>query len=143
MRFDVHNLPNLEFQTDNFDDGFRILERKNNLALISTGYMSNKVFNLGKEFDITLIDLYSLTNYNKVKLFDYLQSFEHIITLEEGFVNSGGLDSEINFHIKNKNIINMGFPRKYTFEIENREQIHSLNGIGLEDIKETIRGLIG
>ena len=83
LRFDVHNLPNLEFKMDNFDDGFRILEGKNNIVLISTGYMSNKVFNLSKEFDITLIDMYSLTSYNKVKLFDYLQYFEHIITLKK------------------------------------------------------------
>lgn len=142
LRFDVHNLPNLKFKMDNFDDGFRILEGKNNIVLISTGYMSNKVFNLSKEFNITLIDMYSLTSYNKVKLFDYLQHFEHIITLEEGFINSGGLDSEINFNIKNKNIINMGFPKKYTFEIGNREQIHSLNGIGIIDIQEIIKDLI-
>ena len=36
----------------------------------------------------------------------------------------------------------MGFPRKYTFEIGNREQIHNLNGIGIIDIQETIKDLM-
>ena len=46
----------------------------------------------------------------------------------------------INYHFKeNKKIINLGFEKKYTFQIGDREFVHSKNGIGLEDIKKIIK----
>ncbi|WP_096025280.1 hypothetical protein [Campylobacter lanienae] len=103
--------------------------------------MSQKAYEISKEYDIELIDIYSINSNQNDKLIEYINRYEHIITLEEGFINCGGLDSYINFYIKNKNIINLGFPKKYTFDIGDREFIHSLNHIGFKDIKDILNSL--
>ena len=103
--------------------------------------MSQKAYEISKEYDIELIDIYSINSNQNDKLIEYINRYEHIITLEEGFINCGGLDSYINFYIKNKNIINLGFAKKYTFDIGDREFIHSLNHIGFKDIKDILNSL--
>ncbi|MCR8679296.1 MULTISPECIES: transketolase family protein [Campylobacter] len=139
LRFDAGVLPNLDYDADDINDGFRVKKaKKSNIAIISTGYMSQKAYEISKEYIVDIIDIYSIFCNKNEKLFEYLDKYENIITIEEGFVNCGGLDSYINFHIKNKNILNLGFEKKYTFEIGNREFIHSLHKIGLNNIKDIL-----
>lgn len=142
LRFDATALLNLEYDAYDINDGFRVKKaKKSNIAIISTGYMSQKAYEISKEYDIELIDIYSINSNQNDKLIEYINKYEHIITLEEGFINCGGLDSYINFYIKNKNIINLGFAKKYTFDIGDREFIHSLNHIGFKDIKDILNSL--
>ncbi|MGM9996864.1 transketolase family protein [Campylobacter lanienae] len=142
LRFDATALLNLEYDAYDINDGFRVKKaKKSNIAIISTGYMSQKAYEISKEYDIELIDIYSINSNQNDKLIEYINRYEHIITLEEGFINCGGLDSYINFYIKNKNIINLGFAKKYTFDIGDREFIHSLNHIGFKDIKDILNSL--
>lgn len=142
LRFDATALLNLEYDAYDINDGFRVKKsKKSNIAIISTGYMSQKAYEISKEYDIELIDIYSINSNQNDKLIEYINRYEHIITLEEGFINCGGLDSYINFYIKNKNIINLGFAKKYTFDIGDREFIHSLNNIGFKDIKDILNSL--
>lgn len=142
LRFDATALSNLEYDAYDINDGFRVKKsKKSNIAIISTGYMSQKAYEISKEYDIELIDIYSINSNQNDKLIEYINRYEHIITLEEGFINCGGLDSYINFYIKNKNIINLGFSKKYTFDIGDREFIHSLNHIGFKDIKDILNSL--
>ena len=142
LRFDATALLNLEYDAYDINDGFRVKKaKKSNIAIISTGYMSQKAYEISKEYDIELIDIYSINSNQNDKLIEYINRYEHIITLEEGFINCGGLDSYINFYIKNKNIINLGFSKKYTFDIGDREFIHSLNHIGFKDIKDILNSL--
>ncbi|WP_096030084.1 transketolase family protein [Campylobacter lanienae] len=142
LRFDATALPTLEYNAYDINDGFRVKKsKKSNIAIISTGYMSQKAYEISKEYDIELIDIYSINSNQNDKLIEYINRYEHIITLEEGFINCGGLDSYINFYIKNKNIINLGFAKKYTFDIGDREFIHSLNHIGFKDIKDILNSL--
>ncbi|WP_096015287.1 transketolase family protein [Campylobacter lanienae] len=142
LRFDATALLTLEYNAYDINDGFRVKKsKKSNIAIISTGYMSQKAYEISKEYDIELIDIYSINSNQNDKLIEYINRYEHIITLEEGFINCGGLDSYINFYIKNKNIINLGFAKKYTFDIGDREFIHSLNHIGFKDIKDILNSL--
>ncbi|RAZ22654.1 transketolase family protein [Campylobacter hyointestinalis] len=142
LRFDATALLNLEYDAYDINDGFRVKKsKKSNIAIISTGYMSQKAYEISKEYDIELIDIYSINSNQNDKLIEYINRYEHIITLEESFINCGGLDSYINFYIKNKNIINLGFAKKYTFDIGDREFIHSLNHIGFKDIKDILNSL--
>lgn len=144
LRFDVQNLPPLSSKEFDIKEGFRLLHQGTNskLTLISTGFMSQKAEKLAQKYDITAIDLFSLNAYDKDRLIKLLKDTQNIITLEEGFSASGGLDSEINFYIKGKNIINMGFPKQYTFELGDREFIHSLNNLGTKDIEKNIEELL-
>lgn len=141
VRFDAQPLPILSEKMENFDDGFRILQTGRKTCIISTGFMSHKAIEIAKEFDVIVIDLYLLNRFNLDKLTNVLNDTNTIITLEEGFGNSGGLDSEINYHFKNKNVINMAFNKKYCFEIGDRELIHSLNGLGKKDLEEVLKNL--
>jgi len=142
IRFDAKPMSALEDRIENFDDGFRVLKNGKKLAIISTGYMSQKTIDIIKDFDILLVDLYFLNTYNKNKLEKVLEEIDTILTIEEGFKNSGGLDSEINFNFKDKTIINMGFEKKYTFDIGSREFIHEKNGIGQNNIIDEINKIL-
>lgn len=142
IRFDAKPMTALSDSVDNFDNGFRVIKDGEKVAIISTGYMSQKAKEVVKEFNITLIDIYLLNNYKKEVLQKALEKIETIITIEEGFKGCGGLDAEINFQFKDKKIVNLGFEKKYTFEIGSREFVHEENGIGAEDIIKEIKKVI-
>lgn len=140
IRFDAKSMVTIKETIDEFEKGFRVLQEGKKVAIISTGYMTQKAFGLAKEYDIKVIDLYIINNYDKNFLQKELENIEIIITIEEGFKNCGGLDAMINAHFKeSKKIVNLGFEKKYTFEIGDREFVHSENGIGIEDIKKMIK----
>jgi len=141
IRFDAKPMIALEDNIKDFNNGFRVLQKGQKLAIISTGYMSQKAMEIVKDFDITLIDLYFINNYDKSKLKETLKEIDTIITIEEAFKSCGGLDAEINFNFKDKKIINLGFEKKYTFEIGSREFVHEENGIGKNDIIKQIEKL--
>ena len=66
------------------------------------------------------------------------------MTLEEAFINKGGLDSLIAgiLSTKKSNIIlkRMGFLDKYVFDIGGRDYLHKLNGLDAEHIVNNIKG---
>jgi transketolase len=138
IRLDATSLSPIETKIESFDNGFRKLKKGSKVAIISTSFMVQKIYKLITNLNITLIDLYFINTYNKNKLIEELSNIETIITIEEGFKNAGGLDSEINYHFKDKNIINMGVEKQYTFEIGSREFVHSKTGIGEEEIIKVI-----
>ncbi|AXH14304.1 transketolase [Malaciobacter mytili LMG 24559] len=143
IRLDAKPMIAIEKKINNFDKGFRVLKEGNHIAIISTGYMTQKVIEIVEKYNIKVIDLYIINNYDKVSLKKELEEVATIITIEEGFKNSGGVDAEINFNFKDdKKIINLGFEKKYTFEIGDREFVHSKNGIGKEDLINIINKIV-
>ncbi|ADG94578.1 Transketolase central region [Arcobacter nitrofigilis DSM 7299] len=142
IRFDAKPMASLAEKIDDISQGFRVLQKGKKVAIISTGYMSQKAMNIVKEFDITLIDLYLINNYNKTALIDSLKDIDTIITIEEGFKGVGGLGTTINTDFADKKMINLGFDKKYTFEIGSREFVHQENGIGESDIIDVIKRAI-
>ena len=138
IRLDAKPLPLISETINNIDDGFRVLQKGKRLAIISTGYMTHKILKIAKNFKVTIIDLYLINNYNKTKLEEVLKDINVIITLEEGFIK-GGLDAEINFHFKNKETINLGFEKKYIFDIGDREFIHRKNMLSYNNIVNIIK----
>jgi transketolase len=139
IRFDAKPMGLLSDKIDNFDYGFRVLQNGEKVAIISTGYMSQKVILFVKEYNVKIIDLYFINSYNKTLLENELKDIDILITIEEGFKNSGGLDSEINSNFKDKKIINLGFDKKYIFDIGDREFIHEKYNIGNREIIEILK----
>jgi transketolase len=139
IRFDAKPMGLLSDKIDNFDYGFRVLQNGEKVAIISTGYMSQKVILFVKEYNVKIIDLYFINSYNKTLLENELKDIDILITIEEGFKNSGGLDSEINSNFKDKKIINLGFDKKYIFDIGDREFIHEKYNIGNQEIIEILK----
>jgi transketolase len=143
LRFDTtKNIP-IEDKICYFENGFRSLKKSisSKVLIISTNFMIQKLINIVKDYDVELIDLYLTNKFNKELLIDIIENFNTIITVEEGFIGIGGLDSVINSLCKNMdiNIINMGFEKKYTFEIGSREFVHQKNGLGKDDIIDVIQ----
>ncbi|HFN3269421.1 TPA: transketolase family protein [Campylobacter jejuni] len=128
----------------NIEQGFRVLNNPKiaNIALISTSYMVNNIYrNLSMFKKILLIDLFLINSYNKNALYDELKTIETIITLEESFINSGGIDAEINFNFKDKKVINLGLNKQYCLEVGKREYLHKKTNIDLLSIKKIIEDL--
>ena len=140
-RFDAQPLPALEESIECFDDGFRLLQTGSKACIISTGFMSHKAMKVAKDYDVCVVDLYLLNRFDIAKLRGMISHIGLIITIEEGFGNSGGLDSEINYHFKDRAVVNMAFDKKYCFEIGDRELIHSINGVGEANLKEVLESL--
>lgn len=131
IRFDSKALDEIKIEND-FDKGFRILKNSEKVAIISTGFMSHKALKLE---NVKVIDLFLVNNFNIDELLNELKDIKTVFTLEESF---GGLDTIINSRIKDKKIVNLKFNRVYNFEIGDREYIHSLHNLSLEEIKEKI-----
>ena len=131
IRFDAKPMNSIQEAINEFDKGFRVLKEAKKVVIISTGYMTQQAFEIAKEKPIKLIDLYLINNHNISLLQKELANIETIVTIEEGFKYCGGLDAIINSNFKeNKKIINLGFERKYTFEIGDREFVHCSNHLG-------------
>lgn len=140
LRLDTFKPALLENQVKSFNKGFRILQNSSEkTAVISTGFMVQKVYEIVKKMDVTLVDLYFINAYSKKELLKALQNVKTIVTIEEGFKNSGGLDSEISFLFKDKKLINLGFEKHYIFDIGDREFVHKKNGLGIDEIKKQIK----
>ncbi|EFK9799468.1 transketolase [Campylobacter coli] len=141
LRFDAKALENLCNKEIEMSRGFRVLnEGKDKVAIIATGYMSQKAHILLKDYNFTLIDLFLINSYDKQALKEHLERHQYVISLEESF---GGLDEEINSLFKNdKKVINLKFQKKYNFEIGDREFLHSLNNLSIDSIKEVLNDLI-
>jgi transketolase len=125
------------------NQGFHELKKGESICLISTGYMTQKVYSMIQEKKIDdpsigLIDLYLLKNLNQDRICESLQKYSQIITLEEGFINKGGLDSLIQAIIRNNQLTIpmtvLGIQDSYNFDIGGREFLHSMNQLSEKHI---------
>ena len=83
---------------------------------------------------------------NEELLSDSLNNYEYIITIEEGFINKGGLDSLI-LNVINKyqldiRLKNLGFDDKYVFGLGGRDHLHKINNLDEESIIEIAKEYI-
>jgi len=154
LRFDAIGLPSIyNDQSDiNFKDGFTIFNKKGRSCIISTGYMTHIAKNISNNYlspkNITVIDMFLLKYFNKNKLFSILSNFENLIILQEGFKNTGGLDSLVFASIGENNykrfdsILSLGFEDFFTFESSSRENIHQNHGLDVNSIVNKINNYI-
>ena len=74
------------------------------ICLVSTGYMTHKAIKAAGAFDrekIGVIDVFLLKPLNERLFVKVLRKYECVITLEEGFINKGGIDSLVSSVIDN------------------------------------------
>ena len=149
LRFDAKPLPAI-YKSEEIDikKGFSYLREGKKICIISTGYMTHIALEVIDHFkkdgvDIGLIDFFSLKNFDVISILELLREFETIITIEEGFIRHGGMDSIIadlilDNHL-NVKLFRLGMHDKYTFDLGNREHIHKINGLGALEIIELIK----
>jgi transketolase len=91
---------------------------------------------------IGVIDIFVLKPLNEASFVEALNQYDWAITLEEAFINKGGLDSLVASMIGRKNskvgLKRMGFEDAYVFDMGSREHLHRLNHLDEESIIKTI-----
>ena len=153
IRLDGKPLPQIYNSVKDFkiEQGFSELKKGKKLCLVSTGIMTHKALQvaeiLNKEnIDIGVIDVFLIKPLNEKLFMKALEKYQAVLTLEEGFINNGGLDSLvlqlINREGAGVNFKNMGFAQRYVFEIGSRDYLHKLNKLDANSIIKNIKALL-
>ena len=153
IRLDGKPLPQIYKKDTTFEwrNGFYELAKGDDICIVSTGYMTHKAIKIAKELEgktqIGVVDVFLLKPINERDLYGILKDYKCVITLEEAFVNKGGLDSLVlnmlshqGAHIELKSF---GFDDKYFFQSGNREFLYELNNCSEQDIVKTIKEMAG
>ena len=129
----------------NLERGFCELIKGEKICVVATGIMTHKALNAAKrlqedKISVGVLDMIILKPVNEELLSDLLKNYECIISIEEGFINKGGLDSLI-LNVINKYQLNiqlkmLGFDDKYVFELGGRNHLHKINNLDEESIIE-------
>jgi transketolase len=150
IRFDGKPLVQIYDNIDDIDleKGFCELRKGGDVCLVSTGYMTHKALKVAeilKEENITvgLIDIFLIKPFDENLFYDSIKGYKNIITLEEGFINKGGMDSLVSNILENNRskilLKRIGFKDSYTFEIGTRDYLHKLNNIDEDSIIKNIK----
>lgn len=135
-----------------FADGFGTLRYGRDTCLIATGYMTHvalEVADLLKEEgeEIGVVDLFRLKDPNRDRLKKALGGYRKLVTLEEGFIWRGGLDSLVaSLDLASstpRELHPVGFDDGYVFEVGDRKHLHEVAGLGVEQIATRVRRLNG
>jgi len=141
LRLDSKPLPRIYTESIESDlaQGFTELIPGGEIGIVSTGYMTHAALEVAracsqKARTVGVIDLFLPKSFCQEALYARLQKFSHLITLEEGFIQRGGLDAAIadlliaqcdcRIHLHRR-----GIEGKHLFEMGGREYLHQLNGI--------------
>ncbi len=151
FRFDGKPLPAIYDNTGKIkiEDGFVEIKKGKDICLISTGYMTHQAImasGIFKDRDVGVIDIFLLKPFKNDIFLKALKKYKYVITLEEGFINKGGLDSLISGIIENSGlkirVKRMGFKDDYVFEIGSREYLHRLYNLDCRSIVKNIRDIL-
>lgn len=153
LRLDAQPLPKIyDRYSFNLKDGFNELFRANKICIVSTGYMTHTAIEVNKilsknNISVGIIDVIAISNFNLSKLISILCKYSTIYTLEEGFVNIGGLDVIISNMLQDKSYMKIkkfGIKNGYKFQIGTRNEIHELERLDpkyiAEDVQKEIQG---
>lgn len=150
MRLDGKPLPRLysDRQDIKLENGFHQIRKGSRICLISTGYMTHKAVKIADmlardNIEIGIIDVFLLSFLDEARFFAALKDYAFAITMEEAFINKGGLDSLVaSILSKNGSAIRLkriGFNDKHVFDLGSRECLHRLNNIDEEGIIKNIK----
>ncbi|MBF0205841.1 MAG: transketolase [Oligoflexia bacterium] len=126
-----------------FEKGFCELKRGHKSVIVSTGVLTHRALNSATAVatardDIGVIDIYSF-DPDFDALFETIDTYAHVITLEEGFIGVGGVDSMIaNLlcdHQSMKKFTRLGIKKEFLFDCGGREYLHKKSGINEDEIR--------
>ncbi len=141
LRFDAKPLPVIydAIPASTLANGFCELKKGKDVCLIATGIMTHKALSVAETLsNIGVVDLFMPKPCNQKLLLSLLSNYTKIITLEEGLLDSGGIDSFIRALLADCSpavtIKSVGFSDRYIFDLGSREALHKIAGIDLESI---------
>jgi transketolase len=150
FRFDGKPVPALyeKIEPAMMEDGFCELIRGDELCLVSTGFMTHRALKVAKTFgSVGVVDLFTLKPIREQRLRDILLTYRHVITLEEGFIHAGGLDSVVakvldgSRHLTS--LERLGFDDQYVFDLGDRDCLHAKCGMGDAAILAAVQHRLG
>jgi len=153
IRFDGKPLVQIYENIDDveLEKGFIEIRKGEDVCMVSTGYMTHKALKVAeilaeKNITVGVIDIFLIKPFEENLFFESIKGYKNIITLEEGFINKGGMDSLISSILENNKskilLKRMGFGDSYTFEIGTRDYLHKLNNIDEESIIKNIKQIL-
>jgi transketolase len=154
IRFDGKPQVNIYDQNALIDmrKGFSILAQGAEVCIVSTGYMTHTalraVDKLSKEgIKAGLVDVFLIKPLPEDEFFEVIKNYKHIITIEEGFVRKGGLDSLVAniLNEKGSNITmqGMGLGDAYIFDMGTRDSLHAKSNMGEQNIVQAVINFFG
>lgn len=149
LRLDGKPLPRIYEESNRlaWDRGFCELHEGDDICIVSTGYMTHRALKVAEAFQqnsdaIGVVDLFLLKPINEEALFQVLNKYKTIITLEEAFVRKGGLDglvsNLIHRHDADIKLRSLGFDDAYVFTSGNRDLLSGLSHFDESHVIETI-----
>jgi len=131
--------------------GFFELKKGKDVCVISTGYMTHKALAVWEVFrekniDIGVIDLFMLKTLAADGLAGIIGRYAYVITIEEGFIGKGGLDSLVLHLINDKGlevkVEHLGLADTYNFQVGERDFLHERNNAGQKQLINHIEAFL-
>jgi transketolase len=149
IRLDGKPLPRIYDSNTIFDwtKGCFELVKGDDICIVSTGYMTHKALKIAQKLQaenqrVGIIDVFLLKPIDEEAFFNTLKKYRHIITIEEAFVNKGGMDSLISNMLRRRKsdiqVISFGFSDRYLFKPGSRDFLSELDHFSEEDIIKAI-----
>ncbi|MDX9690681.1 MAG: transketolase C-terminal domain-containing protein [Alphaproteobacteria bacterium] len=151
LRFDAQVLPVL-YEDEKQAANQTYVERHTGqkICMIATGYMTQTAQKVRdvlaqQNIEVGLVDLFDLSQGSAAQLDSLLARYKAVVTLEEGFINCGGLDAHIGSHTAahhpNLRLMHLGVTPNYHFELGTRSELHDSVGLGVDTIADKIKSL--
>lgn len=121
-----------------FEDGFAKVRSGAGLCFVSTGYMTHRALHVAETLNEkhgispAVFDVFLLRPLNSSALLKQLRRYSHIVTMEEGLIEKGGLDTLVSTVLdkaggKRPRLTRVGFPDHFLFDPGDRKYLHELN----------------
>jgi transketolase len=153
LRFDGKPLPAIYDRVDAsvMKLGFCELKQGTTVCLVSTGFMTHRAIDvaaklLKKKVKLGVVDVFRLKPLDLAELAKVLNKYQAVITIEEAFIDKGGLDSLVSLALEERRsgttIKRIGFADKYVFEVGGREYLHRLAGLDEDSLIKIVEELL-
>jgi transketolase len=94
---------------------------------------------------IGVIDVFGLTPRNTEPLWEAIRGYRRVVSVEEGFINRGGLDSLVaqglTEHEAAIRLVRLGVDGRHLFELGGRERLHRLCNMDEDGILAAVDGV--
>lgn len=146
LRFDSKPTPRIYGEDHRLEiaTGFHELARGERICLVSTGFMTHVALDAARQVGrpVGVVDVFGLKPKDEHPLCEVLRPYGTVITIEEGFINRGGLDSYICNVLVNRglraNFRRLGVDDRYLFELGGRDRLHRLCGMDRDAIVRAV-----
>jgi len=135
-------------QKIDFQKGFCELVAGEKVCLVATGVMTQRALEVAGDclkngMKVGVLDIFLLKPLNYDSMYEALKKYECVITMEEGFINKGGVDGLVSDLLNTKQLdvklINLGLKDRYIFEMGNRNYLHKLNYLDKESVIKVVK----